>query len=103
MQSLVLLLDIQDFMLPCLNKKLFGIDCPGCGIQRAIVLLFQGNFSGAFKMYPAIYSLGVLLMLVIFNFFHKFKYDYRIKIGLLIFNAVIIITSYIIKMNHLTS
>ncbi|MGS0524465.1 DUF2752 domain-containing protein [Zobellia nedashkovskayae] len=31
-------------MLPCLNKKLFGIDCPGCGLQRSIVLFFKGRF-----------------------------------------------------------
>jgi len=40
-------------MLPCLNKKLFGVDCMGCGLQRAIALIFQGEFVAAFQMYPA--------------------------------------------------
>ena len=48
---------LEDFMLPCLNKQLFGIDCLGCGIQRATALLFKGEFIAAFKIYPAIYSL----------------------------------------------
>ncbi len=46
---------MEEFMLPCLNKELFGVDCIGCGIQRATVLLFRGEFIAAFKMYPAIY------------------------------------------------
>ena len=31
-------------MLPCLNKTLLGVECTGCGAQRAVVLLFQGEF-----------------------------------------------------------
>ena len=85
-------------MFPCLNKALFGVECTGCGAQRATVLLFQGNFQEAFFMYPAIYSLLILLIFLVFNLFYKFKNDYNIKIGLIIFNAVIIGSAYIIKM-----
>ena len=48
---------IEDFMLPCLNKKLLGIDCLGCGMQRAVALILHGDFVAAFYMYPAIYTL----------------------------------------------
>ena len=47
----------EDYLLPCINKKIFGIECLGCGIQRATVLLFRGEFIAAFKIYPAIYTL----------------------------------------------
>ena len=50
-------LQLEEYMLPCLNKKLFGVDCLGCGIQRALSLLIHGEFIAAFKMYPAIYTL----------------------------------------------
>lgn len=90
----------EDFMLPCLNKTLFGIDCLGCGIQRATVLLFQGEFILAFKMYPAIYTLFVLVFFLIFNIFKKFKYDYYIKMGLVFLNVVIIVVSYLYKITN---
>ncbi|MFA7446524.1 MAG: DUF2752 domain-containing protein, partial [Flavobacteriaceae bacterium] len=45
---------MEDYMLPCMNKKLFGIDCMGCGIQRSVALLLRGEFVEAFYMYPAI-------------------------------------------------
>ena len=60
---------LEDYMLPCLNKKLFGIDCLGCGLQRAIVLVFQGEFSAAFKMYPAVFTILLLAFFIIFNLF----------------------------------
>ncbi|GAA4647725.1 DUF2752 domain-containing protein [Pontixanthobacter gangjinensis] len=85
-------------MLPCLNKSLFGLDCTGCGAQRAAVLLFQGHFKDAFFMYPAIYSLALLLLFLVFNLFYKFKNDYKLKIVLIIINAVVIAGAYIIKM-----
>ena len=84
-------------MLPCLNKKFFGIDCMGCGIQRAISLIFQGEFIAAFQMYPAIYSLLTLFLFAGVNIFFKFKHSNKIVGTLAILTLVIIITSYIIK------
>ncbi|MGB1451125.1 MAG: DUF2752 domain-containing protein, partial [Marinirhabdus sp.] len=40
-------------MLPCLNKQLFGVECLGCGMQRATILVFRGEFAAAFTIYPA--------------------------------------------------
>ncbi len=88
-------------MFPCLNKTVLGIDCTGCGGQRAALLLFQGEFQEAFFMYPAIYSLGVLMVFLLINLFIRFKYDFQIKMGLIIFNAVVIAGAYIFKMIHI--
>ena len=96
----MMLKGLDEYMLPCLNKKIFGIECLGCGTQRAAALLFKGDFVAAFKMYPAIYTLLLLIVLVIFNLFVKFKYDYKIKITLLFINVAIIVVSYFIKMSY---
>lgn len=97
----MLLQGTEDYMLPCINKKIFGIECLGCGIQRATVLLFRGEFIAAFKIYPAIYTLLLLLLFLIFNLFVKFKYDKIIKFSLIIINILIIVISYAIKMSKL--
>lgn len=89
---------LEDYMLECTNKKIFGVECIGCGIQRATALLFKGEFIAAFKMYPAIYPLFILLLLVILNFFVKFKYAFQIKVILLFITVAIMIGSYIVKM-----
>ncbi len=88
---------LEDYMLPCLNKKLFGIECMGCGMQRSVVLIFQGNFVDAFYMYPAIYTLMLLFAVIIINLFKKFKYANKIISSLSILSILIIITSFIIK------
>lgn len=84
-------------MLPCLNKKLLGIECMGCGMQRAIALIFQGEFIAAFQMYPAIYSLIALFLYIGINIFFKFKHSNKIIGALAIITVSIIITSFIIK------
>lgn len=87
----------EEFMLPCLNKKLFGVDCLGCGMQRALALIFQGEFVAAFNMYPAIYTLITLLGFISVNAFKNFKHGNKIILILAVLNAIIIITSFILK------
>ena len=94
-------MELEDYMLPCLNKKLFGIDCLGCGMQRAINLLIHGEFIAAFKMYPAVYTLIILLVYILLNIKFKFQNSQKIISILAVLNIAIIITSYIIKMNQL--
>lgn len=89
---------MEEFLLPCMNKQLFGLECYGCGGQRALVLLLSGKFIPAFKMFPAIYPLLILLSFVLINIFYKFKFDFSIKIGLIILTAGTIFINYIIKM-----
>ncbi len=90
---------MEDFLLPCLNKQLFGMDCLGCGAQRSLVLLLHGEFAAALKMYPAIYTLLLLAIFLVVNLFVKFKNDWFVKAGLIILNAGIIITAYAYKMS----
>jgi hypothetical protein len=92
---------MEEFMLPCLNKQLFGFDCLGCGAQRAFFLVFKGEFVAAFKMFPAIYTIFILLLFLVTNLFLKFKGDWYIKAGLIVLNAVIIIGAYIYKLNYM--
>jgi len=89
---------MEEFLLPCLNKEIFGMDCYGCGGQRAMVLLFNGEFAAAFAMFPAIYPLLGLLGFVLVNLFLKFKFDYLIKIGLILLTAGVILGNYLVKM-----
>jgi hypothetical protein len=84
-------------MLPCLNKKLFGFDCMGCGIQRAISLFFQGEYIAAFKMYPAIYTLILLAIVLLISIFYKFKVLNKIINALAIASIIIIIINFTVN------
>ena len=101
MQLATFLLVLEDYMLPCFTKKFFGFDCPGCGMQRSIAFLLKGDFTAAFEMYPAIYPLAMLILFAITTAFVKIKFELAIKIFLAIATGMVIIVSYIFKMNHL--
>jgi hypothetical protein len=92
------MLSPEEYMLPCLNKKLLGFECMGCGGQRALALLLQGDFIAAFYMYPAIYTLIPLFLTVGINLFYKFRYANKIIKILAISSIAIIITSFLIKL-----
>ncbi len=94
-------MNLEDYMFPCLNKKFFGVDCLGCGIQRAFILVIQGDFITAFKMYPAIYTLLLVGVLIVINFFFNFRYAQKIISILAIINVIIIVLGYVIKMKEL--
>ena len=89
---------LEKYMLPCLTKKYFGIDCIGCGLQRSIAFLLKGELLEAFYMYPAIYPLILLISFIGFNFFFQFKYEWKIKLTLIMLTASTMIISYFIKM-----
>lgn len=87
----------EEYMLPCLNKTLFDVECMGCGIQRSVSLIFQGEFIAAFYMYPAIFTLILLFTFVGFNYFKNYKFASKVIIPLAIINVLIIIGNFILK------
>ena len=88
---------LENYMLPCLSKSLFGFECMGCGFQRAFFLVFKGHFVDAFWMYHAIYPLLVLAGILMSSRFYKFKF-YQKSINILsIISIGVIITNYLIK------
>ena len=93
-------LALKDYMLPCINKQLFGFDCPGCGLQRAVLLLFKGEFMAAFYMYPAIFTLIPLFGLILLNKLFTLKYGNQFVIALSISSVVLILINFILKLIH---
>jgi len=84
-------------MLPCLFKTLFGIECLGCGFQRSVFLLFQGDFSGAFKMYPAVYTSLLFLGIGGFYYFNRSKNNQKILLISGFVNIVFMLGGYYYK------
>lgn len=93
--SMFLVIHIEDYMLPCFSKKILGIDCPGCGLQRSVAFLFQGDFTAAWEMYPAIFTILPLFGFVFADIFLKFKHANTIIVTLMITSVVLILTNYI--------
>ncbi len=87
----------KDLMLPCLSKQLLGMECPGCGIQRSVWLLFQGEFVAAFKMYPAVYPILGLFAFLLLDRFFRIKHSNTISIVLMLMSVVMILANFLYK------
>ncbi|MBC7607303.1 MAG: DUF2752 domain-containing protein [Burkholderiales bacterium] len=94
-------MNLEKYMLPCMNKKLFGVACLGCGTQRAFILILHGDFKTAFEVFPAIYTTLLFFGFIALHFIDRSR-NYHVAISsLAIVNAVMMIVSYIYKMTHL--
>lgn len=89
---------LEEYMIPCLNKKFFGFECMGCGLQRSAALILKGEFLNAFYMYPAVYSIMALFGFIIINHFKNFKFGNKIIIILALLNVFFIVGSYFLKL-----
>jgi hypothetical protein len=88
---------MEEYMVPCMNKSIFGIECMGCGMQRSILLLLNGEFVEAFKMFPAVYTLLLFGLSITLHILDK-KRNYLTPIAVLaVTNGVIMIVNYFYK------
>ncbi|SDE43073.1 DUF2752 domain-containing protein [Pedobacter soli] len=88
-------------LLSCPFKTHFGIDCPGCGLQRSVLALLKGDLIDSFRFYPATLP---LIFIVFFTLIHlKFDFKFGAQLIKIVFAgiAVIILINYIYKIyNH---
>ncbi|MEJ2584526.1 MAG: DUF2752 domain-containing protein [Robiginitalea sp.] len=90
----------EKFMLPCISKQVFGIDCPGCGLQRSVALLLRGEFQASFLMYPGLFPMMALFGFLALNRFVSFRRANEITILLAGTTVLTILTNFFIKIIH---
>ncbi len=90
-------MNFEQYMLPCLSKSIWGFECPGCGLQRSIAFLFQGEFAAAWEMWPAIFTIIPLFGFIFTDVFIKIKKINSIIILLSISSVILILGNYILK------
>jgi hypothetical protein len=84
-------------MLPCFSKVYFGVECPGCGTQRAIVCLLRGEFWDSIALFPALIPLAIFLSLSLCYLIRPTQSLFRLVLVSTIGSFSIIIVHYILK------
>ena len=64
---------IEQHELPCFYRSVFGMECPGCGTQRAFVLLLKGEILQSFFTYPPLALLIGLFVFLSLHLLFKFR------------------------------
>ncbi len=89
---------IEKQQAPCFYKSVLGIECPGCGMQRAFIALLRGDLVGSFKLYPALIPTMVMLVFLVAHIGLKLKNGASILLYLFLFNTAIIVVNYLYKL-----
>ena len=73
------------------------MECLGCGMQTALILLLKGEFIESIKTYPALLPVMFLISFLILHIIFKFSRGaFVLKISF-IFTVTIMALNYIIK------
>ncbi|WP_367268569.1 DUF2752 domain-containing protein [uncultured Pedobacter sp.] len=88
---------LGEHLFSCPFKAHFGIDCPGCGLQRSVLALFRGDLAASLKFYPATIPLIFVVMFTLIHLKLDFKYGAQLIKIIFAGVAVIILINYIYK------
>ena len=89
---------LEKHQLPCMHKFITGVDCPGCGMQRAIIALLRGNVVESIKMYPPLIPITIMLVFLWAHTVFKFKHGAKMLTYLFVINVIIIIVNFLYKL-----
>ena len=83
----------------CPAKKLFGIDCPGCGLTRACLSALRLDFASAFEYHPLFWLFGGGLFYFIFyeQIKRRVKISGKIELTVLLLSALLFVVVWLIR------
>ena len=84
-------------MLPCLSRQLLGLECPGCGLQRSVALLLNGQVAESFLMYPGLYPMMLFFAFAAVDRFAGFRQGPRITSALGLLTVGTILVNFLLK------
>ncbi|MGZ2371088.1 DUF2752 domain-containing protein [Ancylomarina sp. YFZ004] len=89
---------LESNSLSCQFYQNYQIECPGCGLQSAFILLLKGNLSESIQTYPALLPLIFLIISIVTHI--KFRSKWTIKSNRLLasISVLLILFNYIPKL-----
>lgn len=84
-------------LLPCPTKYFFGMECPGCGMQRSIIELLRGNLVESIKLYPPLIPMLLMLVVLVINLKVNSAVWQKVLKYFFVANVAIILINYIFK------
>ena len=86
---------VERHLLPCGVKQLTGMDCPGCGLQTALVALLRGDLAASVVAHPALLPLLALIVFAAVHLKAGFRNGPRVVLALFLLSAALMIVNYI--------
>lgn len=84
----------NELMFPCVFKATAGIPCPGCGLQRGVVQMLQGDVLESVEVFPPLIPMLFMISLLLVGL--KFQ-AFKGRSFLLFFSYGLVIVSMVIN------
>lgn len=88
---------LQKHLFTCSFKSTFGIDCPGCGSQRALISLLKGNITESLSYHAALIPFIITIILLIVQLIKKYENGGTWIMWSFIITSVVTLIQYITK------
>lgn len=88
---------LEAHTLTCPSVKYWDMECPGCGMQRSLIALLNGDLLSSFQLYPALLPLLILLIYTPLHLKYKWRSGAKNIMALQVFVVSIITAHYIYK------
>lgn len=62
---------LEHHLFSCFFKVHFGIECPGCGMQRSLIALLKGNLTESLQYHAALIPFIITVALLIIQLIIK--------------------------------
>ena len=82
-------------MFDCFWVKTFDVECLGCGFQRSIMFLLEGDLKSSLITYPSLIPIFILILYLILHLIFKLKNGHKWILFMFIITVSIMVISYL--------
>jgi hypothetical protein len=88
---------LEHHLFSCFFKSHFGIECPGCGMQRSFIALLRGNIEESINYHIALIPLIITILLLFIQLKIKHKQGGYWVMWAFVFTTVATIVQYMMR------
>lgn len=87
---------LEHHLFTCYFKSHFGMDCPGCGTQRALIALLKGDLLESLRYHAALIPFMITILMLMIQLIFKFNNGGKWVMWCFITTSAITMIQYII-------
>lgn len=88
---------LEQHLFICSVKSTFGIDCPGCGLQRAFIALLKGDVIESLKNHLALIPFLITILLLLIQLIKKYPNGGTWVMWSFIITSAVTLIQYFVK------
>lgn len=88
---------LEQHLFSCFFKSHFGMECPGCGMQRSLIALLKGNITESLHYHLALIPFIITIILLVVQLKIKHVNGGKWVMWAFIVTSAITIVQYIVR------